>query len=581
MQSETTTPQGDIPAFQATNAALGPVSQPSSLRLSQIKLGTNPRTHFDPVQMSELEQSIKASGVLQSILVRPVNGHYEIIAGERRYRAACAVLGQDHEVPVLVKVMSDAEAELAGTVENTQRADMSPTDEANAAARVLGRCKGDRAEAALQLGWSRSTLDKRLALTYCSALVQKALTEGQIVLGIAELLATLSKDVQDKLIGPIIEKKETVAVVKALIAKFACSLDSKYAIFDQSDCATCNHNSALQRSMFSESIDAGNCTNRTCYTEKNEAALEAIKDKLIEEYPVIRIVRAGEGAILTKLIATEPGGVGEEQALACRSCANFGAAVSALPAAMGQVFKGQCFDLECNANKVADEVARKKAAATEAAKSQAAISKGDSQSKSDVQAAEKPVEKVTVSVNEGDRIKAYREKVWRLAMKKEIVNNPPSLANRYLIAMCIIGCARNVDQKMVSATFENLTHQKAGNTMAVAAAGVQTLDDDQISKLTTTLAVSAIGEIDVRHLVELAKHQRLDLHRYWKLDQEFLDLLTKSEIEVVARQVGLDKAMGDAFKKLFSEKKADLIKQLLSVKDFDYSAVIPTAIKLK
>lgn len=65
------------------------------------------------------------------------------------------------------------------------------------------------------------------------------------------------------------------------------------------------------------------------------------------------------------------------------------------------------------------------------------------------------------------------------------------------------------------------------------------------------------------------------LTKHWKLDKEFLELLTKSEIGVIAKSVGLDKAIGDGFAKLANEKKDDLIKKLLGVKDFDYSATIP------
>ena len=137
----------------------------ASIKVGNILPGRNPRGYFDPAEMTALEDSVKSKGVLQAILVRPRDaGRYEIVAGERRWRAAKKVFGDEYEIPALVRDLDDGEADEAALIENIQRADMSPTEEAEAAAKILGRCQGDRDEASHRLGWSRTTLDKRLAL---------------------------------------------------------------------------------------------------------------------------------------------------------------------------------------------------------------------------------------------------------------------------------------------------------------------------------------------------------------------------------------------------------------------------------
>jgi ParB family chromosome partitioning protein len=161
----------------------------SVLCVSNILPGVNPRKYFDAVEMAELEASIAEKGVIQPILVRPVKGGYAVVAGERRVRAARKVLGDKYEIPVLVKEMTDAEADELALIENVSRANMSSTEEAVAAAKILGRCEGNRDEAAKRLGWTRKTLDKRLALMNCSPTVMDALDNRRILLGHAELLA--------------------------------------------------------------------------------------------------------------------------------------------------------------------------------------------------------------------------------------------------------------------------------------------------------------------------------------------------------------------------------------------------------
>lgn len=161
------------------------------------------------------------------------------------------------------------------------------------------------------------------------------------------------------------------------------------------------------------------------------------KESLKDEYPVIRIVRAGDNFAQVKLRADGPAGVGEAQAEACRSCANFGAAVSALPERLGAVFKDQCFNTACNQEKVAARIRSETEAKDALAKaaSEAGGSKDTPKGATEANAKNPPVE-VKTSVNEGDKVKAYREEIWRKAMKKEVASSY-DLSIQYLIALAV------------------------------------------------------------------------------------------------------------------------------------------------
>lgn len=548
--------------------------KPGIIKLKFIEPGNNPRTFFEPKAMQDLTESVRLQGIVQAILVRPIgDGKYQVIAGERRYRAALAAHGDEFDMPVMIIECTEEQAAVLAHIENTIRDDMSPTEEGNSAARTLGLVKGNRDEAARQLSWSRAKLDSRLALLNCSQLVQTALNERTIKLGHAELFASLAKEAQDKLLPAVLERNLTVTDLKGVIEKAASKLFA--AIFDKTDCAGCQHNSSVQGTMFEACITDGSCTNGACYKAKTEGALEQMKESLKDEYPVIRIVRAGDNFAQVRIKAEGPTGVGEAQAEACRGCDNFGAAISALPEHLGKAFKDQCFDPVCNQKKVADNIRVQSEAkkAAEKAASTSADSKGAPKGAADDKAKAKPAA-VQTTVSEGDKVKEYRVGIWRAAMKKEVAQSY-QISVQYLIAMAVTGNIRHVCQTGMSNLLEKLLGEKKGSDLLAVANQVQTLESDNLDTATKMLAVSAMGALPEGELVRLAKHINLDLTKHWKMDAAFLNLFTKSQLQIIAKDVGLDKVFGDEFAKLFNEKKEPLIAKLLSVKDFDYSKVIP------
>jgi len=551
---------------------------PNQIPLSQIVVGNNPRRFFDPAEMNELVSSVREKGVIQPILVRPLNDGFQVVAGGRRYAAAKQAHGDDYEIPVVVRDLTDAEAEELALIENVQRADMSPAEEAEAAAKILARCDGDREEAAKRLGWTRSTLDKRLALMNCAQPVRDALVERKIKLGHAELIAGLSKDKQEGVLNALLKAPELVSVaeLKVQIQKLANALSA--AIFDKTDCAGCPHNSGNQQALFGEAVDDGHCTNRDCWNTKTDEALEAKKESLKDEFPEVRIVRPGENFTVIKLVAEGATGVGEDQAQACRSCGKFGAAISAVPGKVGNVFRGLCFDAECNTQKVKAQQENTLAAAKAAAEKtlgEGAATSAASNAGSAGKTVQK-AEKKQTEVQDSTRVKDYRVKVWRSALAKQLMSNPQQ-SERVLIALAMAGEGRNISDKTMKKVFNALTQKD------VPAIGkpeelfllLADASDQVVARLIQTLAPSVAEGIDEFKLVALMKTLQVDLAAYWKLNEEYLNLLTKSEIEVVAEQVGIKEHLGKDFAKLMAGKKDEIVKKILTVDGFEYAGKLP------
>ncbi|WP_261530764.1 PRTRC system ParB family protein [Burkholderia multivorans] len=549
--------------------------QQPTIPLGRIVLGPNPRTYFDDAEMEEMRASVRARGVDTPVLVRPLDDDtFQLIAGGRRYKAAMEVHGETYAMPVSIKYVDEIEAQEIALVENIQRADMSPGEEAVEAAKMVGRYKGDREEAARRIGWSLQTLNSRLALMNCSVSVLEALNTRKIILGHAELLAAISKENQDKVLPVIVAEKRSVADVKKLVESVSCSLNA--AIFDKGECTSCPHNSSTQSALFGESIADGNCTNRPCYNEKTEKQLEATAAGLRDEFPLVRIVRAGDNHTRVQIAVDGPNGVGEDQAKACHSCQNYGAAVSALPDSIGKVFRGQCFDTVCNMKKVAARIQAAKAANQSAATAKAGVAPEKGAAKAGGSKSEPAA--VTV-VAESDKVKQYRVAVWRKALRRDIGTNG-MLARQYLIAIVLAGYARQIKDDTFRLVFEKMTDEKVpSGDLAKAVDLVQATSEQQQADLVTGMLLSAIEGLDVSYLTQLCKQHKLDLAKHWKLDKTFLELLTKAEMMVVADEIGLRIAMGDDFKKVFSKSKSEVVEALLNVSGFDYAGKIPKVLK--
>ncbi|MBT9460450.1 MAG: ParB/RepB/Spo0J family partition protein [Rugosibacter sp.] len=179
-----------------------------------------PRTRMDPGSLEELAASIKAQGLIQPISVRPVAVEglvsYEIIAGERRWRAA-QIAGLP-EVPVLIRDIPDDAALAMSLIENIQREDLNPLEEAAGIQRLIDEFAMTHQEAADALGRSRSAATNLLRLLQLAKPAQDMLMAGDIEMGHARALLALPKSDQGRIAAAVVEKSYSVRETERLVA---------------------------------------------------------------------------------------------------------------------------------------------------------------------------------------------------------------------------------------------------------------------------------------------------------------------------------------------------------------------------
>lgn len=521
--------------------------QATTLALSKITKGDNPRRYFDRRKHDELVGSIRLRGLIQPILLRPRHDGsdtFAIVAGERRFRASLEAFGPDGEIPVLIREMSDQEALEAAIDENDVRDDASETEQADAAVRVLAACAGDRSEAAARLGWSRAKLDRRLALANLAEPVKVALDERRIRVGHAELLAAIPADKQDRALATILGSSLDVAKTRDLLMRVTQTLAT--ASFDRSECMTCPFNSGTQRALFETHVDDGHCTNPGCFQLKTEGA-EAIR--LSEEERAATAARGGDPVENEDDDDLDDGddetgktddGDPDQAGVVTQPSAPGATAPSpglpGVPAAPATVARGTSAS----------------AKPTVSAKSIAA------------------------------RTTDLREASWRTAVARALAGDPAAAHSTILVA----------------AMSGTLSQIKGSTLTARAGLLVSTRFPDldfkgklaeirQLPELQATKVLAAIGAAYARdvatfgHVADLARAFAVDLRDTWQVDKAFLDRYTKDELKFIAKECGLVAHLGEkAFAKLLGSKKTELVAGMLNATGFEWAGRLPSAMTL-
>ncbi|RJX33486.1 MAG: ParB/RepB/Spo0J family partition protein [Oxalobacter sp.] len=200
-----------------------PPGTTTTLPIAQLQAGRyQPRTRMDEGALNELAASIKEQGVMQPILVRPVgekNGTlaYEIIAGERRFRAAQMAGLKD--MPALIKDVDDQTAAAMALIENIQREDLNPLEEAQGIHRLITDFGATHEQAALAVGRSRSAVSNLLRLLNLAKPVQTMLMAGDIDMGHARALLAVDSATQINLANQLIAKRMSVREAEKLVTK--------------------------------------------------------------------------------------------------------------------------------------------------------------------------------------------------------------------------------------------------------------------------------------------------------------------------------------------------------------------------
>lgn len=198
-----------------------------NLKTSFLQPGKyQPRTSMDKASLAELADSIKTRGVIQPILVRQVSGgRYEIIAGERRWRAA--QMAGLLEVPALIREVADEAALAMSLIENIQRENLNPLEEALGIQRLIKEFGMTHQSAGRALGSSRSTISNLLRLLSLPASVQKLMMQGKLDMGHGRALLALPSARQIETAGLVAHKQLSVRKTEILVSRMTGSSSTK------------------------------------------------------------------------------------------------------------------------------------------------------------------------------------------------------------------------------------------------------------------------------------------------------------------------------------------------------------------
>jgi ParB family chromosome partitioning protein len=204
-----------------TGASVGEIS-PDKLQQLPVEIlqrgQFQPRRHMDQDALDELANSISKQGVLQPIVARKLSsGDYEIIAGERRWRAAQQV-GLDH-VPVVVRKLSDEDAMVVGLIENLQREDLNPIEEARGMQRLIEEFTMTHQQVADSVSRSRAAVSNLLRLLSLQSDVSSLLEQGQLDMGHARALLALDEALQHKAAQQIVKSGMSVRQAEQLVRR--------------------------------------------------------------------------------------------------------------------------------------------------------------------------------------------------------------------------------------------------------------------------------------------------------------------------------------------------------------------------
>jgi ParB family chromosome partitioning protein len=196
-----------------------PIKKNAQLKIipvEQLKRGEyQPRVYFDDVALKELASSIKSQGLIEPLVVRPDGASYEIIAGERRWRAA--QLAELHDVPCLINEYTDEQVMAVTLIENIQREDLNPIEEAHGYQRLSKEFYFSHDDIAKMVGKSRTHITNTLRLLSLSDRIQEAIIEKTITMGHGKMLVGLTNEQQMSLLQKIIKNEWSARKVEQAV----------------------------------------------------------------------------------------------------------------------------------------------------------------------------------------------------------------------------------------------------------------------------------------------------------------------------------------------------------------------------
>lgn len=540
------------------NVTSSPALQPDSAQaqgdlsfvpMRNIRIVYNPRRHFDKKALEDLVADIKIRGVMQPLLIRPDQenpGMFLLVAGERRLRAGMEALGEDSTIPAFIRDMTDAEAVAAATAENEVREATSETEQADAAVKHLELCGGDKAETARRLGWSQTKLERRLALSKLSPKCKEALDTRQILVGHAELLAAIPPDKQDVALERIIERKISVSQTKEMLDRTSNQIAT--AIFDTTDCASCQYNATLQRNLFDTTACDGACTNPGCYQLKTETVLKARQAQAEAE----AAAEADDDANITLT-----------------------SAVSTAPDTDTDTTEDTPPTTTTQTSEEADEAP----VSAPSTKNTPKTAKTHANTAADTVSDDAATHQQMIS-----RSSALRETVWRRALAKHLAVTPED-AGKILILAAYTGALGQTDAQQMRDISKSLISSDFGGTSVSIRKRMDIIESMTSKKKETAISCIAGGFVSHCNDFQIVRTAcdmfNVDIRPIWCVDKAFLETFTKKDLKLLALDCEFVAAFGEKkFAKLMTEKRSEIITAMLSFPDFSWSGRLPRCMTL-
>ena len=236
-----------------------------------------PRKRFDEESLQELADSIIEQGLMQPIIVRKSDNNFEIIAGERRWRAA--KLAKLDTIPVIVRDINDRTASIIALIENMQRVDLSSIEEAEGIKKMIDEFGMTHEEASDAVGKSRSAVSNLLRLLQLTDFVKDKLNSGDIDMGHARALISLSADQQNMVCQKIINEKLSVRKVEELIQSGITKVNNKKISKDNNK----NNDIEILQKEFSDKLGFP----VTIENKNNNSGLIKIKYRNLDELDIL------------------------------------------------------------------------------------------------------------------------------------------------------------------------------------------------------------------------------------------------------------------------------------------------------
>jgi ParB family chromosome partitioning protein len=542
--------------------------------LKDMSLGGNTRRKVVRANWEDFVASIKAQGVLQSVVARLMpDGSFELLAGYGRRDAA--IEAGLKEIPALIRIVDDVTALQINLAENLNRSELSFGDQLLWATRFISLYKGDVESAAQRLSWGVNKLRERLSLAPCTSEVLDALDDGHITVKHALILAAFESKIQNNTLAKVIAEKWSVSDLKARADRVQIPLSK--AIFDKSVCSQCQHNTELQAGLFGMP-DSALCSKSSCFQVKTKEALEVKKLEAEEKFGTVIWLSQSLPEDRQTVTATV---VGTQQfETGCTACENRVAVINdTLNGQIGAVLESQCTDKRCFA-----DCANAYDAFVKAQQSKTVIDDNVADEEvAEEEACEagqdhKVVNMKKAPVKVGAISQPLEEAHWAEIRAASGQYIDKSINGKFALVMQLVGLMKISEFKPI----RDLT-----NSMPALMAKSEKELQQMMEKVIQHIALEAknICGFDANKVIAASgastEGGEAEIIRAWQPTEDILKKYTTSAIVQIVKSSGfatyLESKEEGSSKKLLSAKKGDLVAGILAVTDFDWSHYAPPA----